>query len=216
MRALFVTGTDTGVGKTVISTLLVKYMSSLGLRVAVQKWIKTGCRNLTSSFLLPYSFRVPCSPHLASQLERRKINPEKIKKSFRQLARKFDFVIVEGIGGALVPFNKKRLVIDMAKELDLPVLLVAQNKLGAINHTLLTIEALKSRNLKLIGLVFNNKNYQDKRILRDNPLIVKTLTKVRVFGVLPWKKKKEELSLEFSPIAKKIIRGFSKTILKPS
>ena len=115
-------------------------------------------------------------------------------------------MIVEGIGGALVPVNEKRLVIDIAKDLSMPVLVVAQNKLGAINHILMTIEVLKHRKMKILGILFNNCHGQNKLILRDNPDIVKKITGQNILGVLPWNKRFDLLYKKFLPIAKKIIR----------
>lgn len=225
MKALFITGTDTGVGKTVICGLLGRYLSEQGYKVITQKWVQTGSKGYSCDVALhlklmnrrrediknylphisPYIFRFPGSPHLAATREKRKIEEEKIKQSFKFLAKRFDFVIVEGPGGALVPFNKKRLVIDIAKDLNLPVLVVAANKLGAINHTLLTTEVIKRRKMKLIGIVFNNHSKNvNKIILRDNPRIVKRLTGERVFGTLARKKQKERLYKAFIPIGKKI------------
>ncbi len=227
MKGIFVTGTDTGVGKTIITGLLGKYLLEKEYNVITQKWIQTGCRdNLAldiklhlkimhrdknslggySGLISPYVFKVPSSPHLASQIENKIINPDKIKKSFKLLSRQFDFIIAEGIGGLLVPFNKKHLVIDIVGELDLAVLVVAQNKLGAINHTLLTIEALKKRKIKILGIIFNNPKKEDKRIIKDNPLIIKALTNQTVFGILPWIERHEELYKRFIPIGKKIYK----------
>lgn len=228
MKAIFVTGTDTGIGKSVITGLLARFLSDRGLRVITQKWIETGVKGFSGDIsthlklmrktkkyikdylphVLPYSFTFPSSPHLAARLEKRKINESKIKKSVKFLSDKFDFVIIEGTGGALVPINKKRLVIDMAKDMDLPVLIVANNKLGAINHTLLTVEAIRKRGMKIMGIIFNNQaSKEDKVILKDNPRIVGKLTKERAFGVLPRIKNKNKLYKAFVPIAKGIVRG---------
>ncbi len=228
MRAIFVTGTDTGVGKTIVTGCLAKYLKSRGHSVITQKWIQTGCnsfdfpldikahldimgrdKNGIKSYLkhvAPYIFRPAYSPHLASQIENKRINADKIKKSFQLLAHKFDFVIIEGIGGALVPFNKKRLVIDIVKDLNLAVLIVAQNKLGAINHTLLTIEALKTRNIKILGIIFNNLKGQDKQIIEDNPRIIKKITGQKILGILPWRKSHSKLHRDFFPIAERIFK----------
>ncbi|MDD5238125.1 MAG: dethiobiotin synthase [Candidatus Omnitrophica bacterium] len=226
-KAIFIAGTDTGVGKTIITGCLAKYLSEKGYRVITQKWIQTGCRSVLSSdiklhlklmrrdtgsikellhFILPYIFKTPCSPHLASRIENKKIHENKIIKSFKALSAKLDFVIVEGTGGALVPFNRNRLVIDIVKELDLAVLIVAENKLGAINHTLLTIEALTQRKIRILGLVFNNVKEKNKYILKDNPQIIKTLTKQKVFGILPSCDSYQLLYENFIPIGKKILR----------
>ncbi|MDD4940072.1 MAG: dethiobiotin synthase [Candidatus Omnitrophica bacterium] len=218
MKSVFITGTDTGVGKTTVTALLGRYLADKGYKAATQKWIETGCREkLEGTPAAPYRFRVPCSPHLASGIEKRSIDPDKIVKSFRSLAGKNDFVIVEGIGGALVPFNEKDLVIDIAVRLKLPVLVVAQNKLGAINHTLLTVEALRKRKLNIMGIIFNDIKGEDSRIARDNPSIIRSLTAERVLGILPWTKDWEKLYGSFCNIGDKILSGFidAATLYKP-
>lgn len=228
-QALFVTGTDTGAGKTVITGCLAKYLLEKGYNVITQKWIQTGCdpgvpsdirlhlkiagRDINDikqylPYIAPYAFKGAYSPHLASQAENKIININKIKTSFKILSHQFDFIIIEGLGGALVPYNKRRLVIDIVKDLDLPVLVVVENKLGAINHALLTIEALNTRKIKIFGIVFNNRKCQDKPILEDNPRIIKTLTKQRVFGVLPHEAGQRKLYEKFIPIGEKIFRLF--------
>jgi len=231
IKGIFVTGTDTGVGKTVVVGLLAKYLSRKGLRVVTQKWIQTGSKDFFDSdaashihfldldketlqryqkHILPYRYAFAASPHLAAHLENRRIVPCKIKKSFSYLANKFDLVVVEGAGGVLVPLDKKNLVIDIAKDLNLPVLVVAQNKLGAINHTLLTIEALQKRKIKILGVVFNNAEKQEKSIIDDNPKIIKSLTRVNIFGTLPWEEGYDSLYKKFMPIGDKIKRELSK------
>ncbi len=202
MRAIFVTGTDTGVGKTYVCGLLLKYLKDKGIKAVTQKWVQTGCRSFRETdialhqrmaFLpekkidnqIPYVFKHPVSPHLAAALENRRISKKVIKNSFKALCRNNEYVIVEGAGGVLVPLNKNTLMIDLVKELRLPVLIVVHNKLGAINHALLTIEALKKRKIKMIGILFNNVKGQNPKILADNPKIVAKLAKVRVLGILP-------------------------------
>ena len=207
MKALFVTGTDTGVGKTIVCGLLGRFLSNNGYRAIIQKWIQAGSNNFPKNVNVCYTFKYPASPHLAAGLEKRRINAGKIKKSFKFLKKGFDFVIVEGIGGALVPFNEKRLVIDIAKELYLPVLIVVANKLGAINHSLLTIEAVKRRNMKIMGVIFNNRyKSADKIILEDNAKIVKALSGEKILGILPYCKDRNKLHKAFLPIGGKILR----------
>ena len=228
MSGIFITGTDTGVGKTVITGLLARYLSNKGYDVITQKWVQTGSGGFSSDIaehlklmrkqrrdiknysthVSPYVFHFASSPHLAASLEKKSIKEEKIKKSYKFLSEKSDFVIVEGIGGALVPLNKKKLVIDLAKELDMSVLVVAENKLGAINHTLLTIEAIKKRNMKITGVIFNNKSSKVERIISsDNPKIIKTLTGEPILGTLPRLKDKEHLYKAFVPVGNKIFSG---------
>ncbi len=224
MKGIFVTGTDTGAGKSIITGLLAKYLREKGYKVVTQKWVQTGSRfsadvNLHLKIMgvsrgaikddlaciCPYVFKLPASPHLAAKAENKKINIARIKQSFKRLSSKFDFVIVEGIGGALVPVNEKRLVIDIAKELGLPVLVVAQNKIGAINHILMTIEVLKQRKMKILGIVFNNCPSQNRLVLQNNPEIIRKITKQKILGVLPWNKRRDLLYKKFLPIAAKII-----------
>ena len=226
MSGIFVTGTDTGVGKTIITGLLAKFLDDKGYKVITQKWVETGSvgfskdvsfhlkllgkrkQELKSHFsdISPYTFKFASSPHLASSLEKRKISIERIKKSFKSLEKAFDFVVVEGVGGALVPLNKKKLVIDVAKELNLSVLIVVGNKLGAINHTLLTIEALKARKMKIAGIVFNNlKDKENNMILKDNPKIIEAISGQKISGSLPWTKDKNIRHESFKKIGKKIL-----------
>jgi len=225
MRAVFVTGTDTGVGKSLVCGLLARYAGERGFSVITQKWIQTASPGFSCDVKLhlkimrrskaeirqyldavsPYNFSAPLSPHKASSLENKAIRPERIKKSFRLLAKIFDLVIVEGVGGLLVPYDKNHLVIDIACDLDLPVLLVSQNKLGAINHTLLTLEALAARKLKCLGVVFNNARKEKKIILKDNPRIIRQLSRQKVFGVLPWTHDYDKLYKKFKPIANSIL-----------
>lgn len=222
IKGIFISGTDTAVGKTVVCGLLARYLMQKGYRVVTQKWIQTGTDTFSRDISLhlkimdkdnikdyfsevnPYAFKLATSPHLAAQRENKKIDRNKIIRSFRTLAKEFDLVLVEGIGGLLVPYDRKRLVIDIAQELHLPVLLVVQNKLGAINHTLLSIEALKKRKIKILGIVFNNQRKENPIILKDNPLIIKALTKVKIFGVLPWLMGYSRLYQRFIPIAEEI------------
>ncbi len=228
MKGVFVTGTDTGVGKTVITGLLARYMIREGCNVVTQKWVQTGCPNFSSTDvawhlkimgrskndihdyledILPYSFNTASSPHLACRIEGRRINPAKIIKSFRALTAAFEFVIVEGAGGALVPFDKNNLLVDIAKKLRLDVLIVAGNKLGAINHTLLTIEALRARKMGILGVVFNNQKSEKRIVAQDNPVILKALSRVRVFGVLARKDRFDRLYKDFIPLGKKICKA---------
>ena len=227
-RAIFITGTDTGIGKTLISGLFAKYILEKRESVITQKWIQTGSSDMPLDIkthlkimgknkdyikghlndVCPYVFKFSASPHLASKIEGRLISEEKIIKSFKRLSSEFDWVIVEGTGGVLVPFSSKSLIIDLAVKLDLEVLLVAGNKLGSINHTLLSIEALKKRKLNILGIVFNNMPGGNKVILEDNCKIIKELSGEKVFGVLPWGKNYGQLYKNFSQFAGKIIEGF--------
>lgn len=219
MRAIFVTGTDTGAGKTLITGLLADYLIGKGRSVVTQKWIATGSADdirvhskimgLTSTenrdLIVPYSFKFAASPHLAASLERKPINEKKIKKAFLELWRRYDFVIVEGTGGVLVPVSRKSLLIDIVEALRLPVILVVHNRLGAINHTLMSIEALQKRGIPIIGVVFNNLSKTKKVILDDNQRIIEEISDVTVLGELPRLNNKRMLKDKFKAIGDKIV-----------
>jgi len=230
MNAVFVTGTDTEVGKTVVCGLLGRFLLDAGCNAVTQKWIQTGCNGFPADIdvhlelmgksrqdlkdflpdVCPYRFSFPASGHLAAELEGKTIEPAKIKDSFCKLRKNFDFIIAEGIGGVLVPFDRQSLVIDIAKELELPVVIVAANKLGAINHTLLTIEAVKARGLKILGIIFNSrceKEKTDEIILADNLRIIGTLSGEEILGRLPWSEDLSLLHKAFVPIGEKILAG---------
>lgn len=232
MKAIFVAGTDTGIGKTLITGLLARYLSMCGYRVVTQKWIQCGGERFPADIrehlklmgrsrreikkylplICPYILKFPASPHLAAKKEKRKIDPNIIKRAYRSLRRDFDYLIIEGTGGLLVPYHGKKLIIDIARELRLPVLLVAANKLGAINHTLLACEAIRKRKMKLFGIIFNaQKEKTDPCILKDNPQICKQITRENISGVLGRIRDTEKLYKQFVPIAKNIIRGPTST-----
>ena len=207
MKAIFVAGTDTGVGKTLVTGLLADYIRDKGYSVITQKWVQAGYRGRSEAQSVVYKFKFPSSPHLASRLEHRPIYIGKIRAGFVSLSKRFDYVIVEGTGGLMVPINGRTLMIDIVKELNLPVILVAANRLGAINHTILSIEALKRRKMKLLGIIFNNiSDKEDKAILADNPEIVKKITRAKILGTLPYSKNRSSLQQGFKAIGDKIIQ----------
>jgi len=218
MNAIFIAGTDTGVGKTLVTGLLASYLIGKGKSVVTQKWISTGntddirihskIMGLASTenrgLIVPYSFKFAASPHLAASLERKLINENKIKKAFLVLSRRYDSVIVEGTGGILVPVSRKNLLIDIVEALRLPVILVVHNRLGAINHTLMSIEALQKRGISIIGVVLNNLSKTKKVILDDNQRIIEEISGVTVLGELPRSHNIRMLKDRFKAIGDKI------------
>ncbi len=175
-NSVFVTGTDTGVGKTRVVCDLIKQRTTQGLRVAAFKPIAAGliehegmvsedvlaheaCVNVHAPRALtnPYSFASPIAPHIAADDEHVVIDIHNIVAAYRALAQLADCVIVEGAGGLLVPFNVQvRLTqADLISALNLPVILVVGMRLGCLNHALLTVEALQRRGLNLQGWVAN-------------------------------------------------------------
>ncbi len=174
-QGLFVTGTDTGVGKTWISLGLMQGLRQAGYTVLGMKPVASGCertaeglRNedavrlqkrgsmeLTYEWINPYAFEPPLAPHIAARESGIEIDFASIRGSFERLAARADYVIVEGIGGWEVPLNARQRVSDLAGVLDLSVILVVGMRLGCLNHALLTVEAVERRGLALAGWVAN-------------------------------------------------------------
>ena len=225
VRSIFITGTDTSVGKTVVTGLLGRYLQDKGFKVTTQKWVQTGGTDVSEDILdhmkimgqsgedgsmssrVPYILKYPASPHLASRLDKVDINVTRIRSAFDELSVTNDIVLVEGSGGILVPINEKVLMADIVKDLEIPVLIVAENRLGAINQTLLTIESLKNRGMKLLGIVFNRLSPKgDDTILEDNKEIVEKISDVRVLGELSYKQCYDNDHVDFSEIGDNILK----------
>jgi dethiobiotin synthetase len=172
---LFVTGTDTGVGKTRVAAGLILAGRRAGLRMAGMKPVASGCErtphglrnddaqrlmacaSVSAEYALvnPYAFEPPVAPHLAARQAGTLIDPGRILSSFRQLAGGADRVVVEGVGGWLVPIDAATTMADVAAALGLPVVLVVGIRLGCLNHALLTAEAIVRRGLPFAGWVAN-------------------------------------------------------------
>lgn len=170
---VFITGTDTGVGKTVVTAALAATLIRFGHDVGVMKPVETGVRpskpasadaarlkaivdsEETLGAICPYRFELPVAPVAASHAERRSIDLGVIRQVYRLLASRYDYTVVEGVGGVRVPLTAKADVMDLAKILKLPVVVVGRAGLGGINHALLTVEALQRRKVPIVALVLN-------------------------------------------------------------
>ncbi|MFH1612447.1 MAG: adenosylmethionine--8-amino-7-oxononanoate transaminase [bacterium] len=200
VKGIFITGTDTNVGKTIITAGLANAFRKKGIDIGVMKPIQTGktlsdtlflkklaCVNDCNSLITPYHFSFPLSPLVASQKEKKIIKIDKIKKAYQKLSSKHDLVLVEGIGGLLVPIKKDYLVIDLIKELNLPVIIVARAELGTINHTLLTVKQAEMEGINLIGIIINNFSQKKPGICeKTNPEIISKFTHLPILGKVPY------------------------------
>lgn len=183
----FISGIDTGIGKTYTTGYLAKLWNEQGKKTITQKLIQTGNTDISedieqhrqimgmgwfaedeSKLTMPEIFTYPASPHLATKIDGREIDFPKIENATAQLAEKYDVVLLEGAGGLMVPLTTDLLTIDYVAEKNLPVILVTSGRLGSINHTILSLEALKSRDLALYALAYNLKDEsQDELISKD-------------------------------------------------
>jgi dethiobiotin synthetase len=200
-RGLFITGTDTGVGKTIATGVVATSLRAQGLNAGVMKPVETGTstRALSDSdwllsvvptqapreLLTPYRLRAAAAPAVAAIAENLSIELPIIVAAFKALASRHECIVVEGVGGAMVPLGHDLLVTDLMLHLGLPVLIVARVGLGSINHTLLTVECLERRGVPIVGILFNNPIPPPQDHSHDTVQTILRWTGLRCFGELP-------------------------------
>lgn len=193
----FISGIDTGIGKTYVTGYLAKLWNEQGISTITQKLVQTGNVDISediekhreimgtgfleedhSKLTMPEIFSYPASPHLATQIDGREINFAKIEDATAQLSTKYQRVLLEGAGGLMVPLSLNLLSIDYIQAQNFPVILVTSGRLGSINHTLLSLEALKNRNIELYALAYNlSDESQDQLISEDTAEYLKRYLK---------------------------------------
>ncbi len=207
VRGIFITGTDTGVGKTLVAAGIASAFRERGINVGVMKPIHTGCKTRKGTLIpedsvklaksasvedslgliTPYSFREPVAPFVAATENNVVINPERIIKSFKTLCKRHEYMIIEGIGGVLVPITQSFYLADLIKRLKLPALIVTRPGLGTINHTMLTINCLKERKTPLIGIVINYSRKGENTLAeRSCSETIESLSGIPVIGTIPY------------------------------
>lgn len=199
---IFVTGTDTGVGKTFSTLKILKKDIENGISVSVVKPIETGLENFPDykgsdslqfaqtlkkgiGNVNRYFFNKPLAPYLAARYDGRKIEIAEIKKYINTEFNKVNRLYVEGAGGLLVPICGKYTFLNLIKHYkkNAKVIIVAKNSLGTINHTLMTVEILKRKGIKIKGIVLNNvDNTQDKEFMQENKKIIEKIARVKVIA----------------------------------
>ncbi|AGL03394.1 dethiobiotin synthase [Desulfoscipio gibsoniae] len=206
MHGFFITGTDTGVGKTAITAGLAANLRQRGLNVGVMKPLQTGSQKAEQGWISidalysmqvagitdpmelvsPYCLEPPMAPRLAAEISGINIELEKISRAYRELCNRHEFMLVEGAGGIMVPITGRFLMADLAKLLDLPVLIVARPGLGTVNHTLLTVEYAKSSGLRVAGIIINDfKQSEAGTVEKTNPDLIEELAQVPIVGIIP-------------------------------
>ena len=183
MSVLFISGIDTDIGKTYATGMIAKALMQQGINVITQKLVQTGVAinpdnggiNIANDIVThrqlmgmamqpcdidsttcPYRYEKPASPHLAAKLANTVLDPEIITKSTQQLQENYDVVLLEGAGGLLVPITERLLTLDYITKQGYPIILVTSGRLGSINHTLLSLEAITSRGLKVHSVIYNH------------------------------------------------------------
>lgn len=206
-KGLFITATDTGVGKTMVTAALAYHLVQTGQSVAVFKPIATGCEEKngrlissdacflaqfsntgqTAEQITPVYYSQPLAPLVAASLSLRPIDWDAIVCAYKYLAENYDIVLVEGIGGINVPLESDYWVIDLLADMGLNALVVSRPDLGTINHTLLTIQACRSRQVPVAGIVLNHSEKSDNPLaVQTNPQILTQLSGEKILATITY------------------------------
>ena len=204
MNSLFVTGTDTDVGKTCVTAGIVNYLSKMNIDVGVMKPFASGYKANADSLsedveilmkysavndpvelVNPYYFEIPTSPYEACMKLNREVDISKVVDAYNQLASNHDVVIVEGIGGIMTPIFQNYFVSDLISELKLNSIIVTGSKIGTVNHAMLTYEHSKQKNLNFKGFVIN-QNVSEGYEMSSLRQQIFRLTREKVFGAIPY------------------------------
>lgn len=210
MKGYFITGTDTGVGKTAITAALCYLLRGRGIDAVPVKPVQTGvtagepgdlehCLAVCDikpdghelALMNPCRFGIPASPHLAAELENTAVDLDHLLRCCQQLSGKHELLLVEGAGGLLVPLTRKDSTLDLALRLGLPLLVVARAGLGTLNHSLLTLRVANESGLNVAALILNHtgpepESRNDRLIAADNARLIAQTGAVQVIGPLPY------------------------------
>lgn len=202
-RGLFVTGTDTGVGKTLLACALLRAFASGGRPVVGMKPVAAGSENgrwadvdalaaastvdALPSLVNPYAFEPAIAPHIAAELAGRKIEIDAIARAYAELARRAEVVVVEGVGGFVVPLTSRETTADLARRLALPIVLVVGMRLGCLNHALLTRRQIAASGLRCAGWVANCI-VPDMPQLEANVRALEDRLECRLLGAVPFQR----------------------------
>ncbi|MCY6484702.1 dethiobiotin synthase [Clostridium aestuarii] len=202
-EGIFIVGTDTDVGKTFVTAGITYVLRKNGFNACSFKCVQSGgvykedklisgdvklVKDITGikeeyDVMNPYCLKEEVSPHIAAEVEDTAIDKQKILEGYKKLKEKYDFVIAEGSGGVVVPIIRdKYYIYDLIKDLNLPVVIVTRAGVGTINHTVLTVEFLKSKNIKIKGIIVNG--YKGNFYEDDNIKVIKSITGLEVISVL--------------------------------
>lgn len=216
-NGFFVTGTDTGIGKTVVAGALIMALRAKGINACGMKPVETGCKRINGTLIpsdgtflkqiarmddpiehiTPFCFETPAAPSVASEIEKGDIDIRLIKERFQNLQKKYQTVIVEGVGGLLVPIKNDYFVIDLVRELALPLIVVSRPSLGTINHTLLTVNYALKEGIKVAGIIINFSNRPENTAAeKTNPAVIRKLSPVPVIGTFPYLENLENDTIE--------------------
>lgn len=197
-KGWFVTGTDTRIGKTLVSCMITQALVRRGYNVGVMKPVSAGGREDAKDLIMasgvaddldlvnPVALPEPLSPNLAAERSSTSIDTERILEDYKELTHNHEFMIVEGAGGLLVPLSDECLIADLVQQIGLSLIIVSRTSLGTINHTLLTIEAARSRQIDIAGVIYNQVTSTGDGLAEScSPEIISRISGVSMLGTVP-------------------------------
>jgi dethiobiotin synthetase len=216
-KGFFITGTDTGVGKTLIAGAFIITLQFLGKRVCGMKPVESGCSR-QGEVLIPYDgmflkqvshadeplalvtpccLESPLAPLAAAEVDGRDLDIVGIGRAFSELSARYEALVVEGIGGLMVPIVKDYYALDLAKEMGLPLVVVARPGLGTINHIMLTVHCALKAGLTVAGIVINYTHPPENSLAEEtNPKLLSQISPVPIIGIFPYLKRKGEKEIK--------------------
>lgn len=206
LRGVFITGTDTEIGKTEIACGLAWFLRKNEIKVGVMKPFATSSKIYSKDYksqdtaklaiaagvgdpdetLNPVFFPVAASPLVAAEISHKPISLKKVIEKFMFLRKKYDFIVVEGIGGVMVPITHKVSLLHVVRKMNLPVIIVSRPKLGSINHTVMTINACRDFKVPIVGIIFNQMPIRPNIVESMTPFYIERLTKTKTLSVIPF------------------------------
>jgi dethiobiotin synthetase len=229
-KGFFITGTDTGVGKTLIAGAFIKTIQFLGKKVCGMKPVESGCGRqgevlvpCDGTFLkqvshvdeplilvTPCCLESPLAPMAAAEVDGRDLDISGIGRAFSELSGRYEVLVVEGIGGLMVPITKDYYALDLARELGLPLIVVARPGLGTINHIMLTVHCALRTGLTVAGIVINyGQSPENSLAERTNPKLLSQISPVSLIGTFPYLNSREE-----DAITKAAIENFDLELIR--
>jgi len=210
LRGVFITGIDTEIGKTAIACGFAWLLRKNEIKVGVMKPFATSSKIYSKDYksqdtaklakaagvgdpdetLNPVFFPLTASPLMAAEISHKPINLKKVIEKFMFLKKKYDFIVVEGIGGVMVPITDKVSLLHIVRKMNLPVIIVSRPKLGSINHTVMTINACREFKVPIVGIIFNQMPIRPNIVESMTPFYIERLTKTKTLSVIPFMDKR--------------------------
>ncbi len=223
MKSYFITGTDTGVGKTSITAALAACIKKLGVDVGVMKPIATGipqksgfkssdvsvlCQACgvgdTEDLVNPVFMPLPASPYDVSKILDLKFDREIIFEKFEKLKSKHEMLLVEGIGGIMTPISRDYFVADMIKRMSLDTIIVTRSTLGTLNHTMMTVKTCHDYKIPIKGIIVNNYDEKGGTAEKNSPSTIHEITNIPILGTLPFVRDYQNLEMMISYVEKNV------------